>query len=297
MKYETLIWSGCSHSFGSGIMDEDFNSFINEYGSLENAPVKFCHPKCYDDFPNVVTVADAKEAIKQRAYPHQIGKKLGFKNTYNLSVQGAGIETQLRNVSSFIIENEDKIDFSKSVFCYQLPAFNRVEIVLNNEDASFNADGWGWSTFNFRGLEDNSEWGMDFFLRHFDFDYYTAKFLMYLYEYKGFLESKGILFLPFEHFPENIINNINKLYPYQRNEEIIQNKMNNRTSWTHHKQIFPDRKTLLKKIDMWDTNFQKPILPKTLRDVGYCNDNHFSPEGHDAVAHNLSIQLKEKLSI
>ena len=295
MKYETLIFSGCSHSFGSGMMNEDFNELIKEYGSLKNAPVEWCNPKCYEDFPNVVSVDDATEAIKQRAYPHQIGKQLGFKNTYNLSVQGGGIEIQLRNVSSFIIENENKIDFSKSVFCYQLPSLTRIEILKNANE--LNLDKFSWMNFNFSHLSDNEEYGLDFFIRHFDFDFYIAKFLMYLYEYKGFLNSKGIEFLPFEFIPDGIMKNMNKLFPYQREESVIQKIMNYRQPWTHYRTTFPTREELINKIEFWEPNFQLLGLPETLKSEGYCNDNHWSPKGHDRIAKALSIELKQKLKI
>lgn len=296
MNYDTLIWSGCSHSFGSAMLDEDFNSYIKEYGTLENAPVKWQHPKLYESFPNVVTVAQATEAIKQRAYPHQIGKKLGFKNIFNFSVQGTGIDIQLRKVSSFIIENENKIDFSKAVFCYQLPEFSRVEIIKNNIDCKFDETGWGWLSFNFQTIEENNSWAMDYFIRHFDYDFYVAKSLLRIYEYKGFLESKGIKFLPF-CFCNNIMQNIEKNFPYKRKESVIQNLMNNRTPWTHYNQNFPSKKELIEKIELWEVNFSEPIHPKSLREDGFNDDGHWSPNGHDAIANNLAPQLKEKLML
>lgn len=288
MKYETLIWSGCSHSFGSGMMNES---------KRPDELVEWFHPKLYEEFPNVVTVEDAREAIKNRAYPNQIGKKLGFKNIYNLSVQGVGIEPQLRKVSSFIIEKEDTLDFTKAVFCYQLPAFNRIEILKNEESGKFNKDGLGYMTFNFQILSENNEWGKDFFIRHFDFDFYVAKFLMYLYEYKGFLESKGITFLPFLLYPGNFISKYKNVFPYQRDEDVIIHTINKKAEWAHHEQKFPSRKTLLEKIGFWQQDYHFPNIPTTLKDEGYCNDNHFSPKGHDAVAENLTPYLKKQLEL
>jgi hypothetical protein len=292
MKFETLIWSGCSHSYGSGIFDE--NSHLPDEDLTQKA-VKWCSPKCYDDFPNVITVADAMTEVALRAYPMQIGKKMGFENTYNLSVPGHGIETQFRKVTSFIIENEDKIDFSKTVFCYQIPAFNRVEVLdsRNNSHISY-------SVYNFQNIKEDSDFAKNYFANHFDFDYYIAKFLMYLYEYKGFIESKGIKFLPFQFYEVKSINEAYDIvYPYIKPEEFITGKygMNRSRGWEQIFVKFPERKTLVEKIEHWDIEVGKPLRPGTLKSEGYCNDSHWSPKGHDTLANNLIPQLKKKLGL
>jgi hypothetical protein len=292
MKYKTLIWSGCSHSYGSGIFQENGHKLDED---LETKPVEWSSPKCYDDFPNVVSVADAMREVALRAYPMQIGKKMGFENTYNLSVPGHGIETQFRKVTSFIIENEDKIDFSKAVFCYQIPAFNRVEVL-----DSRNSDSLFFSVYNFQVIEENGDFAKNYYLNHFDFDYYVAKFLMYLYEYKGFIESKGIKFLPFQFYEGKSINEAyDKLYPYIKSEEIItgKNGMNRGRGWEQIDVRFPNRKTIVEKIQHWDIKWRTPLQPGTLASEGYCNDGHWSPKGHDVLADNLIPQLKEKLGL
>jgi hypothetical protein len=287
MKYETLIWSGCSHSFGSAFIEEN----IQIGADLTKEPVIWHHKKLKEDFPNINNLQEAIDAIKERAYPNQVGKKLGFKNTYNLSVQGKGIESQLRKVSSFIIENEDKIDMSKVVFCYQMPSLCRVEIFDTGNPNKFT-----YYAFNFQHImENNNQFANDFFDRHFDFDYYTAKFLMYLYEYKGFLKSKGITFLPFEFYSGEP--DWNKMYVYLRDETYIQKNMNNFTNWTHHNIDFPERKLLVEKIGFWINDFNFPTPAETLKTGGYHNDGHWSPKGHDAIAKNFSEQLKEKLCL
>lgn len=292
MKYKTLIWSGCSHSFGSGMFDENNHS---EKDDLNKKPVEWCNPKCYDDFPNVISVSDAMREVAARAYPNQIGKQLGFENTYNLSVPGRGIETHFRKVTSFIINNEDIIDFTKAVFCYQIPALNRVEILdmRNNEDVI------NFANPNFQNIEENDEFTKYYFINHFDFDYYVAKFLMYLYEYKGFLESKGITFLPF-HFLSNKVSDVyESLYPYLKSEEYMMgvNGMNKKKVWEQVDVRFPNRKLMIEKINFWDVIFDYPTQPTTLLSDGYCNDNHWSPKGHDILANNMIPQLKEKLGI
>lgn len=293
MKYKTLLWSGCSHSFGSGMLGS------STADDMRNEPVVWNHPKLYDDFPNVVTTADAMKAIEERAYPHQIGKKLGFENIYNFSIPGTGIEPQLRKVTSFIVNNEDTIDFTKAVFCYQIPVFNRTEILdMRDSDSTIK-----FAHFNFQNIEDvdnGDDFSKNYYLNHFDFDYYMAKFLMYLYEYKGFIESKGMVFLPFQFMGQDTVTKLYDIvYPYIKPEEYMTsgNAMNISRSWQHMDVNFPNRKTLVKKIQHWDVIFNQPEPVNTLIGEGYNDDYHWSPKGHDAIANNLAPKLKEKLGI
>ncbi len=293
MKYKTLLWSGCSHSFGNSMLDVFTGKNPN------TAPVKWLHPKLAKDFPDVVTMADGIKAVNERAYPIQIGKKLGFENTFNLAMPGKGIEMHFRKVTSFIINNEDTIDFSKAVFCYQIPTFNRAEILdMRGGDSMIK-----FANFNFQSLDDinnSDDFTKNYYLNHFDFDYYVAKFLMYLYEYKGFIESKGITFLPFHFYDaDSIINSYSNIYPYIKSETYMTGEygMNNGRAVKYDGDMFPNRKTLVEKIQHWDIVYSSPNKVGTLQSDGYQNDNHWSPSGHDALANNLAPQLKEKLGI
>ena len=292
MKYKTLIWSGCSHSFGSGMFSE--NNHGND--NLDKKPVEWCNPKCYEDFPNVVSVSDAMREVAKRAYPNQIGELMGFENTYNLSVPGKGIETQFRKVTSFILQNEDTIDFSKAVFCYQIPALNRVEILDMRNDKGI----IDFANHNFQTISENDELIKNYFINHFDFDYYVAKFLMYLYEYKGFVESKGITFLPF-HFIDGKVGDDENVYKYIKSEEYMMGRsgMNKGREWEQVDVRFPERKKLIEKIQHLDlTGWQNnPNKVETLKSEGYCDDNHWSPRGHDVLAKNLIPIIKKRLGI
>ena len=295
MKYKTLIWSGCSHSFGCGIFNENGHNNHNlNNPDLDKKPVEWCNPKCYEDFPNVVSVADAMREVATRAYPNQIGLKMGFENTYNLSVPGRGIETQFRKVTSFIINNEDTIDFSKAVFCYQIPDFTRFEMLNTKNDvidfANYN--------FDIQNLNKEDEY-FNYFLNHFDFDYYVAKFLMYLYEYKGFVESKGITFLPF-HFIDGKVEDDEDVYKYIKSEQYMtgRNGMNKGREWEQVDVRFPTIKKLVEKIQHLDlSGWQSPNKIETLKSGGYCDDSHWSPRGHDAICDNLIPILKKRLGI
>lgn len=295
MKYKTLIWSGCSHSFGSGMFTEA--GYITS--ELETKPVEWGGDgiKLRQEFPNVVSVADAMREVAKRAYPNQIGRLMGFENTYNLSVPGRGIETQFRKVTSFIINNEDSIDFSKAVFCYQIPCFSRFEL-LDTSEGYFK-----FANYNFnlqsKTINEKDKY-VDYFLNHFDFDYYVAKFLMYLYEYKGFVESKGITFLPFHFLDGKVEDEYELIYPYVKSEEYMVGRdgMNPGREWEQVEVRFPNRKTLVEKIQHLDlTGLFKDSQPETLREGGWCDDGHWSPKGHDMLAKKLIPHIKKRLGL
>lgn len=281
MRYETLIWSGCSHSYPTGFYHEQYSKEVD----LNIEPVKWVTPSYADEFPNIHNIKDAQEATIQKAHPHLIGKALGFKNIHNLSLPGTGIEAQLRKVSSFIIENEEKIDFTKCLFIYQIPALSRIDLLkMGGESDKFNF-------YNSSMIEEPL--GHQFILNHYDFDYYIAKYLMYLYEYKGFLESKGIEFLPFENIREE---EILKPYTYQKNEEVITDTLNVRSNWTTENVKFPKREKLIEKIGIWAWKKIDEVIP-TFKSEGINEDNHYSLKGHIVFAEKFTNALKTKLNI
>ena len=177
--------------------------------------------------------------------------------------------------------------------------FHGLSWAQNGTPTNNNKNRIDFLNYNFQTLEENNEISMYYFLNHFDFDYYIAKFLMYLYEYKGFIESKGIKFLPFTFINGPVLNEYKEIWPYLKSEEYITgiNGMNPTRMWEQVDVRFPKRITLIQKIEFWNIIWEYPNKVKTLNEEGYCNDGHFSPKGHDALAQNLIPQLKEKLEI
>jgi hypothetical protein len=287
MKFQTLIWSGCSHSYPTGFYEEVYDKKID----LTKEPVNWATPSYSAEFPNVKTIKEAEFATIEKAHPHLIGKALGFKNIHNLSLPGTGIEAQLRKVSSFIIENEDKIDFTKCLFIYQIPALTRIDLLKNPQPD------YGFNFYNSSMREEKL--GQEFILNYFDFDYYVAKYLMYLYEYKGFLESKGITFIPFENvYESHFESEITNMYPYERDESVVVKTLNNRSNWTTEYINFPKRTELVKKIGIWswqESDCKTPI--PTFKSEGISGDNHYSLKGHAIFAERFIPKLKSKLNI
>ena len=275
MKYETMIWSGCSMTMGSGMVEDNHDTV--EFKT--DNPVQWKHPKFYELFPDVKTYGEAMEAVKQTTYPMLLGKKLGLK-TYNLAVGGSGIEVQLKALTSFLLNT--KIDYSKTLFCYQIPELSRVEILNNLDKPEAEMDKFTFHPFNFFIVEDLPNL-KHFFINHFDFDYYIAKHLIRLVEYKGFLKSKGI--------DSMFFGEIEQFKYEEKTDEFMQNNMLNFNPWSHEDVKFPSWKSLIKELDIKNPSFDNKI--KTLRDDGYGNDGHYSPNGHKQLAEIYERFLKD----
>ena len=279
MSIETMIWSGCSIPFGSGMINNDwlgpnYNekgiADVESYDRMED-PVVWSHPKFYDLFPDVKTHGESIEVVSQISYPMQLGKRLEI-DTYNLSIPGFGIESQFRTVSSFILNNKDKIDYTKTMFCYDIPALSRVELLLNDKKQ-------GNFRFNSTPLP------KDFLLNYFQVDYYVAKYLMKMVEYKGFLESKGIKVFFFNMCKRS---EGDQHWYVSKSDQFM---INNMLSFTNLK--FPSQKSILKELDIQSIVNAGDI--ETLAEAGFNSDSHFSPKGHTQVADIYEKFLREKL--
>ena len=117
---------------------------------------------------------------------------------------------------------------------------------------------------------------------YFDFDYYTAKHLMRLVEYKGFLKSKEIDFILFAEKDQ--------LKYEEKTDEFMQNNMLNFNSWSHEDVKFPSWESLIKELDIKNPLKSYEIL--TLKDDGYGDDMHYSPDGHKQIAEIYERFLK-----
>tara|TARA_Y100000310_G_scaffold97035_1_gene94704 strand:+ start:339 stop:1208 length:870 start_codon:yes stop_codon:yes gene_type:complete len=276
----TMIWSGCSMTFGSGILCDK--------SQKKNDKPEWHHPKLKEMFSDIKTVGEAREVVKQISYPMQLGKRLGM-DTYNLSVQGYGIESQFRTVSSFLINNKDKIDYTKTMFCYQIPELSRVELLMWGPGEK------GWKRSDpirepQRFVFNANELPKGFLTQHFNIDYYIAKYLMTMLEYKGFLESKGIKVFYFDHqnylYPLKITKNYRK-----KSDKFMMKNMLYFNDWNHEPVGFPSKETILKELDIQELDMKNPnsltgrdIAIETLYTGGFHEDGHYSPKGHTQLA-------------
>lgn len=76
-------------TYGNGMIDEQGKTTEELYSDKK---VEWLHPKFYETFPDVETMQQGCEAVKQISYPMQVGKKLEL-DTYNLAIVGYGVDS------------------------------------------------------------------------------------------------------------------------------------------------------------------------------------------------------------
>lgn len=293
MEYTTLISSGCSHTYGSGMLNDDFiynNDSFDKDNLMSNWDALFKHPNLKSFFKPVNNLDELLNQLKHISYPSVLAKEIGIENHYNLSVAGSGIKTQFRKVFSFIEKNKNKIDLSKTLFLYQLPATVRVEIINTNKYP------FCYYSFNFQNIQEEydkaDKLAVNYFKNHFDFDYSMAIFLNELLVFKRYIESYGIKFLCF-NLGDNT-NSLTKVYNYIKNEPDVQIALNSFQRVSYDFVEFPKIEDLLNDINMWMVNCNEPFgTPITLKNDGFNNDNHYSPNGHKTLGKNLAYQLSK----
>lgn len=293
MEYTTLISSGCSHTYGSGILNDNFiynNKSFDKNDLLSNWDNLFQHPNLKSFFKPVNTLDELLNQLKNISYPSIIAKELGINQYYNLSVAGSGIKTQFRKVFSFIEKNKNKIDLSKTLFIYQLPSTTRVEIINTGKPT------FGYHSFNFQNIDEEYDrsdvLAINYFKHHFDFDYSIAIYLQELLVFKKYVESYGIKFLCF-HLGDGK-NPSNTYFRYINDEIDIQNALNSFQPISYDFIEFPKLENLLNEIDIWNVNCNEPYgSPMTLVKDGFNNDGHYSPNGHKTLGKNLAYHISK----
>ena len=76
-----------------------------------------------------------KKLYRDYLWPHQLGKLLGTKKTYNLGSPGKGITSTLGNLYNSIFHLLDEGEKAENLLItYQIPTFLRKEIYVENTD-------------------------------------------------------------------------------------------------------------------------------------------------------------------
>jgi len=139
--------------------------------------------------------------------------------------------------------------------------------------------------------------GLEVFLNHYDFDFYTSKHLFNLLLFKKYIESTGMIFLAIQDgFDEDTLN---KQYFYKRkNIDAYNKRINKFSDDMHHLPSFPSLQKMINDIGFFTFNPHEPYgVPTSLLNAGYNEDHHYSPEGHEIFGKNLAHHLKNKYNI
>lgn len=264
---ENLIWSGCSYSAGGGFLKSD------SHGS-----VQWRHPKLKEEFPSVSTQVDAWNEIKKIVFPTLLGNKLKVKNNINLSRNSTGHQTHIKNIMSYVLNNREKLNFSKTIIGLQLTSFSRIELIDANNLLSYKlGDSWYFDKKYVQVNHPNNDIVIHFLKNHYDKDWFDAKAITEILMFKGWVESLGAIPLIFDientiptswEKPESeVILNINK---YGLDDDIP----------------FPTLISLKNELNCinWPENIK---YPETFKSGNYFDDGHFSKHGHIEISEFL----------
>lgn len=282
MKIDNFIWGGCSFSAGSGFTDRP--TWKNP-----KADFIFAHKDLKQYFEEPHNVGNVKSQIEKIVFPYQVGKKLGASNIQNFAAGGMGYPIQIRKIFSYLIENEDKLDFTKTSVGIQLTSFQRDEVIkvdLKEHLPNHDVDRISFSFLDGQSYVNHAK---DYILKYWDGAYSVMNALQNLIIFRGWCENMGIKLHLFE-FCCSVENQIN---PYKERIELWRTQINHQ-ELSHNVPDFPQIETLVKKLKI------EPIgeLPggiKSFMNEGFHDDVHFSITGHNQVTEFLYDAYKNKL--
>lgn len=282
MKIDNFIWGGCSFSAGSGFTDRP--TWKNP-----KADFIFAHKDLKQYFEEPHNVGNVKSQIEKIVFPYQVGKKLGASNIQNFATGGMGYPIQIRKIFSYLIENEDKLDFTKTSVGIQLTSFQRDEVIKVDLKEHLPNHDEDRISFSFLQGQSYANHAKDYILKYWDGAYSVMNALQNLIIFRGWCENMGIKLHLFE-FCCNVENEIN---PYKERIELWRTQINHQ-ELSHNVPDFPQIETLVKKLKI------EPIggLPegiKSFMNEGFHDDVHFSITGHNQVTEFLYDAYKNKL--
>lgn len=297
--FNLLLTSGCSHTFGSGMINcHEFYSNREYVGTdifLDNV---IAHPKLKKFFKNLTTPDTIKKRIEELSWTSVVASELNIPNFYNLGIGGSGVDVQIRNSFSFIEENKSKLDLENALFIYKVPTLSRVEMIRNytdNQTDMHTEDTFNFTSYNFSTPSDlENDNGLEVFINHFDFNFYISKHLFNVLLFKKYIESTGMTFLA---IPDGFRTEEEYFYTI-KDVDSYNKKINNFSDDMHHIAPFPSLETMIDDIGFLKMDPSNPYgTPKTLIENGYNDDYHYSPEGHKIFGKNLAHYLKKKYNI
>ena len=282
--FDTLITSGCSHTYGSGMIRTSHDEIdVNDIDTF------ITHRDLKKFFNGVTKLDDARKRLIELSWTGVLAKELNIKSYYNLGIPGSGVDTQMRYIYSFIEKYKNKLNFSNTLFLYRVPSLTRVEFITHENGT------WGFtSSLSLEAGGDLNSLSKNLLLNHFDFDFYLSKNLNNLVFLKKYVESFGITFKPFS-LGSKSLDDLLKTYEYIYHDEEHHNKKLNRFAENHYEIEFPKIKEILNDLDFLLVDLDIPYgYPTSLVHDGYSEDDyHHSPEGHKILGKNLAYHLKK----
>ena len=275
-KIKNLIVGGCSFTAGCGFFKTELSPTPKDY----HKNVEFAHEGLKKYFEEPFTSGNMKQQIEKLMYPTLLGEKLNVKNVKNLAVGGMGYPIHTRRIFSYLLNNQDKINFNETLVILQLTSLQRVELPTPKKDNAIH-----YCHIGDAGDGDTS--AREYLINHYKPYYLILKGLYELSLFKGWCESMGIkiVFL-------DILGKVG----FWKGEEIHMGQtpatINNHQYSMYHDYIrYPSIKDI---VSSWNV---VTIETKGYRfsDNGYHDDAHFVPEAHEDIAEKMYIELQKLL--
>ena len=273
MKIKNLIVGGCSFTAGSGFFKTELSP---KQENNNNIKIDFAHKGLEKYFKEPFTNYHLKQQIEKMMYPSRLGEKLNVENVKNLAVGGMGYPIHTRRIFSYLLNNQDKINFNETLVLLQLSSLQRAELPNPKEDNVIE--------YCHIGDGDGDEGASNYLINNYNPYYLILKGLHELSLFKGWCESMGIkiVFL-------DILGKVG----FWKGEEIHMGQtpatINNHQYSMYHDYIrYPSIKDI---VSSWNV---VTIETKGYRfsDNGYHDDAHFVPEAHEDIAEKILIELK-----
>ena len=131
IKIKNLIVGGCSFTAGCGFSNKE------DWQKPEKS-FHFAHEGLKKHFTEPFTNGNIRKQIEQLTYPTLLGKKLNIKNVKNLAVAGMGYPIHTRRIFSYLLNNQDKINFKETLVILQLTSLQRPELIYTSTDSTIN---------------------------------------------------------------------------------------------------------------------------------------------------------------
>jgi hypothetical protein len=275
MKIKNLIVGGCSFTAGCGF----FKTEPSPKPEDNNKKIDFAHKGLEKYFKEPFTTSHLKQQVEKMMYPSRLGEKLNVENVKNLAVGGMGYPIHTRRIFSYLLSNQDKINFNETLVLLQLTSLQRAELPNPKEDNVIE--------YCHIGDGDGDEGASNYLINNYNPYYLILKGLYELSLFKGWCESMGIkiVFL-------DILGKVG----FWKGEEIHMGQtpatINNHQYSMYHDYIrYPSIKDI---VSSWNV-----VTLKTkgyrFSDNGYHDDAHFVPEAHEDIAEKIHIELKKLL--
>ena len=282
MKIDNFIWGGCSYSAGSGFTDRP------RWENPEN-DFSFAHKDLKQYFEEPHNVGNVKSQIEKIVFPYQVGKRLGASNIQNFATGGMGYPIQIRKIFSYLIENEQKLDFTKTSVGIQLTSFQRDEVIkVWPKDPNFEneKDKIGFAWLDGQSCDNHAK---EYILKYWDGGYSVMNALQNLIIFRGWCENMGIKF----HLFDICCDVENQINPYKERIELWRTQINHQ-QLSHNIPDFPQIETLVKKLKVEQIG-HLPHTIKSFHNDGFHDDTHYSITGHNQITEFLCDVYKNKL--